>query len=140
MSLLIHIVPVVPVCSLKEPVAVHVYWGLTDQIAAIVGKLYPLFYKGALFRFIPFCRFKRGKIPGKVDRKWRIINNYFGRCCNGSGCSLAVLILSTGIFLMIRYRFSPLLRFGAAFRLTIGSLFVPGRKRKGTGDISLIRP
>lgn len=52
------------------------------------------------------------------------------------GGPLAVLILSAGIYLMVRYRFLPLRRFGTAFRLTIGNLFAPRRERQAAGDIS----
>lgn len=52
------------------------------------------------------------------------------------GTPLAVLILSAGIYLMVGYRFLPLRRFGAAFRLTLGSLFLFPRNRLAAGDIS----
>jgi AGCS family alanine or glycine:cation symporter len=52
------------------------------------------------------------------------------------GTPLAVIILATGIYLMLRFRFLPLRKFGTAFRVTVGSLFARSRTGPATGDIS----
>lgn len=68
-------------------------------------------------------------MPGYLQLLWRVLH-WIG------GTPLAALILSAGIYLMVRYRFLPLRRFGAAFGLTFGSLFFSPRNRPATGDIS----
>ncbi len=68
-------------------------------------------------------------MPGYLQLLWRVLH-WIGVT------PLAALILSAGIYLMVRYRFLPLRRFGAAFGLTFGSLFFSPRNRPATGDIS----
>ncbi len=69
-------------------------------------------------------------MPASPQLFWEILD-WIG------GPPLAAIILAAGIYLMIRYRFLPLRRFGTALRLTFGSLFhQPTRKQQTTGDIS----
>ncbi|HHX86687.1 MAG TPA: sodium:alanine symporter family protein [Firmicutes bacterium] len=68
-------------------------------------------------------------MAGQAQLLWKVLH-WIG------GPPLAAVILSTGIYLMARYRFLPLRRFGSAFRLTFGSLFSSPRKQLSAGDIS----